>query len=206
VIDYKSGNTYFDISSVYYGLQQQLSVYLSAAMDILGRNNPDKEIVPAGIFYYHIDDPIVAKSEQAEEDIYKSLRMNGLVNENKSVIALMDGKLAGPDGNLVASIKSDIIPVETNKEGELNKRSVAATQDQLKAMVNYVNGKLVLDSSQILEGDTNLNPYRSSDQIACAYCEYKSACGFDPRLPGYAYRNLAKKTVDEIKAEIWGES
>ena len=204
VIDYKSGNTFFDISSVYYGLQQQLSVYLSAVMDNLSKTYQGKEIIPAGIFYYHIDDPIVAKSDQSEEDIYKSLRMNGMVNRDKKVIALMDKKLAGPDGTLSASVKSDIIPVETNKEGELNKRSVAATEQQLKAMVDYVNEKLIEDSKKILDGDSELNPYRTGEQTACDYCEFKSACGFDIKLPGYGYHNLAKKSEDEMKAEIWG--
>jgi ATP-dependent helicase/nuclease subunit B len=204
VIDYKSGNTFFDIQSVYYGLQQQLSIYLSAAMDYLQGRYKEKEIVPAGIFYYHIDDPIVAKSTQAEEEIYRSLKMNGLVNEDKKIIAFMDQKLAGPDQSLRASVKSDIIPVETNKEGELAKRSVAATKDQIKAMAEFVNNKLVEDSKQILKGDTRLNPYRAQDRTPCDYCEYKSACGFDSRLPGYSYRNLAKKPVNEIKTEIWG--
>ncbi len=205
VIDYKSGNTYFDLSSVYYGLQQQLSVYLSAALDYLSREYSGKEIVPAGIFYYHIDDPIVAKSEQAEEDIYKSLRMNGLVNEDKRVIGLMDSKLADEAQKLRASVKSDIIPVETNKEGELGKRSVVASKKQLKALIEYVNGKLSKDSKAILDGDSVLNPYRMGEQSACNYCEYRGACGFDSRLPGYTYRNLAKKSADEIKTEIWGE-
>ncbi len=205
VIDYKSGNTYFDLSSVYYGLQQQLSVYLSAALDYLNQEYRGKEIVPAGIFYYHIDDPIVAKSEQAEEDIYKSLRMNGLVIEDKKVIGLMDHKLADENEKLRASAKSDIIPVETNKEGELGKRSVVATKKQLKALIDYVNGKLAKDSKLILEGDSVLNPYKMGEHSACAYCEYRGACGFDSRLPGYNYRNLTKKPADEIKAEIWGE-
>ncbi|HWT73795.1 MAG TPA: helicase-exonuclease AddAB subunit AddB [Mobilitalea sp.] len=204
VIDYKSGSTFFDIGSIYYGLQQQLSVYLSAAMDYLKKNYQGKAIIPAGIFYYHIDDPIVAKSEQTEEEIYKSLKMNGLVNQDKEVIALMDQKLGGPDGNLAASAKSDIIPVETNKDGELNKRAVAASERQMKAMVDYVNNKLTDDSKKILEGDTVLNPYRMGDKTACDYCEYRSACGFDIRLPGHGYRNLTKKSADEIKAEIWG--
>ena len=26
-----------------------------------------------------------------------------------------------------------------------------------------------------------------------------------PRLPGYSYRNLAKRSVDELKEEIWGD-
>jgi ATP-dependent helicase/nuclease subunit B len=205
VIDYKSGSTYFDIQSIYYGLQQQLSIYLSAAMDYLKKRYQGKEIVPAGIFYYHIDDPIVAKSEQVEEEIFKSLKMNGLVNEDKTVITLMDQKLAGPDGTLRASVKSDIIPVETNKEGALAKRSVTAKENQMIALMEYVNGKLVEDSKQILEGDTRLNPYRIGDQTACDYCEYRSACGFDLRLPGHGFRNLAKKSADEIKKEIWGE-
>lgn len=205
VIDYKSGNTSFDIGSVYYGLQQQLSVYLSAAMDYLKQRYENKEIIPSGIFYYHIDDPIVAKSEQAEDEIFRSLKMNGLVNEDKKVLALMDQNLAGPDGMLRASVKSDIIPVETNKEGALSKRSSAAKEKQILDLMKFVNQKLVEDSKQILEGDTRLNPYRAGDQTACDYCEYKTACGFDCRLPGHAYRNLAKKSVEEIKAEIWGE-
>lgn len=205
VVDYKSGSTSFDISSVYYGLQQQLAVYLSAAMDYLKENNKVKEIVPSGIFYYHIDDPLVAKSEQAEDEIFKSLRMNGLVNEDKEVLGFMDQKLAGPDGTLRASIKSDIIPVETNKEGELSKRSQTAAKNQLLALMNYVNKKLAEDSKQILDGQTPLNPYRMGEQTACDYCEYKSACGFDQRLPGHAFRNLSKKPVDEMKEEIWGK-
>lgn len=205
VIDYKSGNTIFDISSVYYGLQQQLSVYLSAAMDYLTKTYPGKEIIPSGIFYYHIDDPIVAKSDQAEDEIYKSLKMNGLVNDDPKVIAVMDQKLTGPDGTLRASVKSDIIPVETNKEGYLSKRSSAVSQKQMKAMMEYVNSKLIQDSNQILSGDSQLNPYRLGEQTACDYCEYRIACGFDKRLPGYEYRNLAKKLVDEMKEEIWGK-
>ncbi len=205
VIDYKSGNTFFDLGSIYYGLQQQLSVYLSAAMDYLAKRYPTKEIVPSGIFYYHIEDPIVAKSEQVEEDIYRSLRMNGLVNSDSKVVALMDTKLEGPDHTLRPSAKSEIIPIETNKEGGLAKRSQVASKQQIKALVDYVNHKLVEDSRQIMSGDTRLNPYRSDKQIACTYCEYRSACGFDQKLPGHAYRNLAKKSSEEIKAEIFGE-
>jgi ATP-dependent helicase/nuclease subunit B len=205
VIDYKSGNTFFDINKIYHGLQQQLSVYLSAAMDYLKKTYQNKEIVPSGIFYYHIEDPIVAKSEQAEDEIFKSLRMNGLVNQDKKIISYMDQNLAGPEGPLRSSVKSNIIPVETNKEGELSKRSTAAMENQMIALVDYVNKKLVEDSRQIMDGDTRLNPYRDGDKTACDYCEYRSSCGFDSRLPGHGYRNLAKKSVDEIREEIWGE-
>lgn len=204
VIDYKSGSTVFDIQSVYYGLSQQLAIYLSAAMDYLSSRHEGKEIVPAGIFYYNIDDPIVAKSDQVDEDIYKSLKMNGLVNSDKEVIRHMDNNLAGSEGKLRGSVKSDIIPVDTNKEGELSKRSSVANEKQINSLLDYVNVKLVEDRGNILQGNTSLNPYRLGERIACEYCEYKSACGFDPRLPGFNYRNLAKKSIDELKEEIWG--
>jgi ATP-dependent helicase/nuclease subunit B len=76
----------------------------------------------------------------------------------------------------------------------------------MKALVEYVNHKLVEDSREILSGDTRINPYRTDKKVACEYCEYRSACGFDSRLPGHEYRNLAKKYPEEIKAEIFGEN
>ncbi|NLZ83694.1 MAG: hypothetical protein GX915_08520 [Clostridiales bacterium] len=205
VIDYKSGNTTFDLNSIYNGLQHQLSVYLSAAMDYLTNRNPDKEVVPSGIFYYHIDDPIVDKSNQAEDDIIKKLKMNGLINQDKKVLSLMDGNLGGPDGSLRPSAKSVIIPAETNKDGELTKRSSVAKGKEIKALVDYVNKKLIEDGKQILLGDTRLNPYRSNNRTACDYCEFKTICGFDSRLPGHGYRNLNKKSTEELKKEIFGE-
>lgn len=204
VIDYKSGNTSFDLASIYYGLQQQLALYLSAAMEYMKKRQDNKEIIPAGIFYYHIDDPIVAKQEQPEEVILKSLKMNGLANEDKQVLASMDSNIASADGRLRASYKSDIIQVETNKEGELSKRSAAANKDSIMALSDYVNQKITDDGKQMRDGDTRLNPYRMGKRTACDYCEYKQACGFDLRLPGHGYRNLDKKSIDEIKEEIWG--
>jgi ATP-dependent helicase/nuclease subunit B len=132
--------------------------------------------------------------------------MNGLVNGDPRVIALMDQKLAGPDHSLRASAKSEIIPVETNKEGTLTKRSSVASAKQLDALVDYVNRKLKEDGKQILSGDTRLNPFRTEKATACDYCEYRSVCGFDSKLPEHGYRNLNKKSLEEMKSEIWGES
>ena len=205
VIDYKSGKTSFDIQSIYYGLQKQLAVYLSAAMEYLHKRYEDKEIVPAGIFYYHIDDPLVAKTKEVEEEIFKSLKMNGLVNKDKKIVGMMDKKLKGPDSSLRSSVNSDIIQAGTNKDGELNKRSSSASKKEIKALIEYVNNKIIKDGKKILDGDTRINPYRMGNRTACDYCEYRSICGFDLRLPGYGYRNFEKKSSEEIKEEIWGE-
>ena len=59
IIDYKSGGTSFDLTALYYGLQLQLVVYMDAAMEMEERRNPDKAVIPAGIFYYNINDPVI---------------------------------------------------------------------------------------------------------------------------------------------------
>lgn len=61
IIDYKSGNTSFDLAALYYGLQLQLVVYMDAALEMEERKNPEKTAVPAGIFYYNIKDPMIKK-------------------------------------------------------------------------------------------------------------------------------------------------
>ena len=131
--------------------------------------------------------------------------MNGLVNQDKKIIGMMDQNLKGSDGGLRPSVTSNIIQAGTNKDGELNKRSSAASKKEIEALTAYVNNKLVEDGKAILTGDTKVNPYRMGNRTAGDYCENRSICGFDLRLPVYGYRNLSKKSVDEIKDEIWGE-
>ena len=63
VTDYKTGMKAFDITAFYHGLQMQLPVYLNAALGIEKKKHPDKEIVPAGIFYYRIQDPLVDRAD-----------------------------------------------------------------------------------------------------------------------------------------------
>ena len=59
VTDYKTGQKSFDIVSFYHGLQMQLPVYMNAAMENEKKHHPEKEIIPAGVFYYKIQDPLI---------------------------------------------------------------------------------------------------------------------------------------------------
>lgn len=69
IIDYKSGNTSFDLAALYYGLQLQLVVYMDAALK-WKNGKSGKTAVPAGIFYYNIKDPMIKKEgEMTPEEI-----------------------------------------------------------------------------------------------------------------------------------------
>lgn len=214
VIDYKSGNTTFDIVSLYHGLQLQLVVYLSAALELEQKKNEKKKVIPAGIFYYNMDDPMIDKTgidtenlnvqekiEIINKNILKELKMNGIVNHDKEIIKRLDKKFVGEEGNIKGSVKSDVIPVETNKEGYPTKRSSVASGEQFKAMNKFVREKIKVLGSEILEGNTTINPYKLGDKTACDYCEYSGICGFDLKLPGSKFRNLKK--ID--KSKVWEE-
>ena len=179
----------------------QLSVYLSAALQMMKEKHPDKVIIPAGVFYYNLDDPIVEKSDHVEEDISKKLSMNGLANSRDDVIAYMDQNFFTDDG-LAPSKKSKVIPVETNKNGQLTKRSSVASVDDFEKLLNYVDRLMHYFSKEIMEGKTNPEPYKLKKKSACDYCPYSSVCGFDCRMDGYDYRRLKELSNEEIWTEL----
>ena len=83
IVDYKTGMKAFDISALYYGLQLQLMVYMDAAVELTRKKYPQKEVIPSGVFYYRIQDPLVDKADdesELAEEILKELRPDGIVS------------------------------------------------------------------------------------------------------------------------------
>lgn len=186
VIDYKSGNRKFDLAALYYGLQLQLVVYMNAAMEMESRKHPDKEIVPAALLYYHIDDPTIETpveltDEQINEQILAKLRMNGVVNSDPGVVERLDRYMQD---------KSVVIPVEKKKDGSFSARSGVLSREEMQLISSYVDAKIRSIGREILDGKIAANPYEKGNQEACTYCAYKKVCGFDGSIPGYEKRQL----------------
>lgn len=186
VIDYKSGNRKFDLAALYYGLQLQLVVYMNAAMEMESRKHPDKEIVPAALLYYHIDDPTIETpveltDEQINEQILAKLRMNGVVNSAPEVVERLDRYMQD---------KSVVIPVEKKKDGSFSARSSVLSREEMQLISSYVDAKIRSIGREILDGKIAANPYEKGNEEACTYCAYKKVCGFDGSIPGYEKRQL----------------
>lgn len=186
VIDYKSGNRKFDLAALYYGLQLQLVVYMNAAMEVESRKHPDKEIVPAALLYYHIDDPTIETpveltDEQINEQILAKLRMNGVVNSDPEVVERLDRYMQD---------KSVVIPVEKKKDGSFSARSGVLSREEMQLISSYVDAKIRSIGREILDGKIAANPYEKGNEEACTYCAYKKVCGFDGSIPGYEKRQL----------------
>lgn len=202
VIDYKSGTTSFDLLSLYYGLQIQLALYLNAAKELMEVEHPGKEIIPAGILYYNINDPFVTKGEDVLDSILKELKMNGIVNKDDEVIKRHDNSFMGSEDALSPSVKSYIIPAESNKDGFLTKRSNIASNHQFDAIGKFVTDIVSDSGKKILNGNTDIKPYQLDKKSACDYCPYRSVCGFDTTIDGYEYRKLSNLSKDEIWEEM----
>ena len=203
IIDYKSGNTQFQLLSMYHGMQLQLVVYLNAAMELMKKKYPDKEVAPAGIFYYHIDDPVIdEKKPMPEEEIWKEiltkLKLDGLVNEKEEVYRAMDQEFSG---------SSNVIPVGVNKDGSLSKTSKAASEENFQEISKFVNRKISQLGQRIVQGDIDVSPYCLDNADGCSYCPYTGICGFDEKLPGFSKRRLEKidsrdQIIEKMKEEV----
>jgi len=194
IIDYKTGGKDFNLIKTYYGLDIQLMVYMEAAIRLVKKNKPGKEVVPAGIFYQKVSDPIVSVSEETEgliEDaIREELRLKGMVNLDGDIAVKMDN----------TGGKSLNIPVSFDKNGAPSSRgSKLLNTEQFKMLGSYVDRKSIDFANGILSGDVKKNPYKDGDYGSCGLCPYQAVCGFSTDLPGYSFRNL-KKFNDE---ELW---
>lgn len=194
VLDYKTGKKAFDIVSLYHGLQLQLMVYMDAAVKQEKKWHPDKEIIPAGVFYYRISDPLVDKQEeQTEEAILKELKPDGLISLKDDVLKHLDHSGSG---------ESLAVPVKYNKNGSLSKGSKAVPEEEFRLMMEHAARKIEETHRRILSGETDAKPYRKGKETGCDYCKYRHICGFDVKIPGYEYRDIEKMSKDQVIAAM----
>lgn len=202
VIDYKSGNTTFSLLNLYHGLQLQLVVYMNAALEVVEKKHKDKQVEPAGIFYYQVKHPMIdadgiESAEVLRDAIFEELKLNGLVNKDKSVYRAMDTDFTGT---------SKVIPVGEKADGSLKATSKVASGEEFKAISAFVNDKIAETGEKIFAGDVSVTPYQMKEQTGCDYCPYHAVCGFDTKLSGYHFRKLTafddnKAILEKMKAK-----
>ena len=163
VVDYKSGNRDFQLLSLYHGLQLQLVVYLNSAVEIFKRKYPDKNVVPGGMYYYHLDDPMIegesGKSDaQIREEILEELKLKGVASEAE--------------------------------DSSVSKKTKRAGKEEFQILSGYVNHKIREIGQKIFDGEIAAKPYQLGEDTGCDYCPYHGICGFDPSVPGQNYRKL----------------
>ena len=202
IIDYKTGSTKFDLASIFHGLQLQLVVYMNAVCEKEREKQEQVQVIPAGIFYYNIDDPVIEAEcfdairpgEEADEAvqlaIMDGLAMDGLSIGDDDVIRRMD---RNPEE------KPNVLNLKL-KGGLVQESDHLASLDDFLLLSDYVREKTEEIGKAIFEGRISAIPYKEGSNSACKYCPYRAVCGFDEGMPGYRFKRL-KKIKD--KKEIW---
>ena len=173
VIDYKTGNTKWDVRQTVQGRTTQLPIYMDAALkELQTAEGSMSDPVPAGMLYYHVDDPVLDAKEKEisdiQEELYKKAMPEGLIN------AEIDMRGAKASGNRVSTSAID-------------------------NLLRFVKNGYEHTRDEILNGEASAAPLKAGRaEVACTYCEYSAICGFDRKLPGYSFRTGLK--IDESQA------
>ena len=126
--------------------------------------------------------------EELNQAILKSLRMKGIVSSEPGVAERLDGEF---------ETRSDVIPVERNKNGTFSARSSVLSGEELQTVSRYVTAKIQSIGRKILDGNIDLEPYEMGKENACQWCSFRKVCGFDPARPGCERRTLEELSKEE---------
>lgn len=201
VIDFKSGAHAFEPALFYRGMQLQLMLYLSAVVHEQKKRYPDETVIPAGVFYYHMQDPILSLKENSitsdiERKRRKLLSLKGVANSDPLTLRLMDR-------NLQPGVSSsDILPVGIKKDGALTAHSTAASTEAFEKAFTHAQKTIALAGERIRAGAVEIAPYRYRKENSCTYCEYRGVCGFDRKIPGFALRDIPPMGLTEMFERI----
>ncbi|MDN7244426.1 helicase-exonuclease AddAB subunit AddB [Planococcus shenhongbingii] len=201
IVDYKSSKQGLDLGDVYHGLSLQTFTYLDVALTHSERWL-GTQAEPAGVLYFHMHNPMLKLSklmtaDEIEEEVAKSFKMNGLIVEDPDVIYAMDSEIEG---------FSNVIPVRMNKKGEISKsQSKTVQREDMEMIRHFVRNKHQKAGNGILDGDTQITPYKVKEDTPCQFCSYRSICQFDPSDPDQSYRKLpdlsSEKAIELIRKE-----
>ena len=194
VIDYKSGNKSFDPDRIYYGLDIQLPLYMDAALKLRSEVSDGRPVRPAGLFYYHVDDPVIegrrgSTEEEINESIYKELRLRGVANADMEAVKAFDSGIEARGG------KSIVIPAGFKRDGMPEASAKLYTEDELKGLMGHTMNLTEELRGRITGGDVSRSPYSLGDRNGCDYCAFKEICD------GGRARRLARHSFPEAWVE-----
>lgn len=180
VIDYKSSSRDIDLMAVYEGRQLQLLMYLNVAMEGLRHKlkaeGSSKEVIPAGVLYYHIDDPMIAadgdiSDDEVQRQIMKKLRLQGLVNSDTRILHLHDEDIEE---------ESLVVPVSVKKNGEVRASRHSVSGEDLELLAEYVTGRIRETGREIMSGNIAVPEPDGRTRFSgadCSFCPYTGICG-----------------------------
>lgn len=185
VVDFKSSPRELRPDRVFHGLALQLAVYLMAAAR-------GWEAEPAGLLYLPVHDPIEPIDRPGAAPARRQ-RASGWVLADPEVVRAMDAAAGG-----------DLVPVRLKQDGQPYSNAPTFTPQGLQALFGHIERRLAGFGAEIGAGSVAAAPYRIDGETPCRFCPFHGVCGFDPLVPGHAYRSLPKLGADEVWQRLDG--
>lgn len=186
IIDYKTSSKDFKLSNILYGINMQMLIYLLSIF----KNN--KNLTPAGILYFKalkpiLDSKTVNNPQKLELELEKSLKMNGLIVEDKDVILGMEPESQGK-----------YIPILV-KNDEIKNSDTLIKPEELETLFNYIENKIKQTANNIFSGDFTTSPIILNNNKSCKFCKFHSICLYEKdeytKIQNFTNKNM----IDIIK-------
>jgi ATP-dependent helicase/nuclease subunit B len=190
IMDYKSGNMQFNIDDLYFGTQLQLILYMDSFIKncekILGKDSITSEVLPGGMFYFNIKDPILEINDDLDKDeieelLLQSFKMTGIALTD--VVSRIDNTI---------DTSSVVIPVKLKKDGSFSESSSIADVAKFNEIREFAIGKTKEIGENIFKGRIDVLPFKKGTETACTYCPYDAICMFQINDNNIKY-NVIKK-------------
>ena len=202
VVDYKTGNVKLSLEEVYFGLQLQLILYLDSALQSEQKKHPGKDVQPAGMLYFYVQDPQLEVTGTEDEIEYEQKLLaeyacDGYVNESPEILEKLDSIL-GANGELNTQSASRCYPVKIKKDGDFAATTKVLSSTQWKKLMEHVKTVIHENGTSILAGNIDIAPYRLKEKRGCDYCGMKDICGLERTDVKKVERNLEEIDIKKI--------
>lgn len=193
VVDYKTGTKEFNLSDIYYGINLQMFLYLSAIER--GATERYGVTTPAGVLYMPAVSPSVSADGTADEqsvrnEILKKYTMKGVILDDNRIITAMEH-----DG------KGVYIPVKLKGDAVSAGSGSLATLEELGAIFKRIDMLVSQMAQSLYDGNVDALPLMG-DYDACKYCRYRAVCLRDDDMPCREGKHMKK---DELFTALNGE-
>lgn len=198
VVDYKTGKKEFALSDIWYGMNLQMLLYLFT-LEKFGEQRYGMEVVPAGVLYvpaFHKN--MVGKDNMTDEEITAQQRKkhlrSGLLLNDEAVLRAME-----------AGEEYEFLPVTVKKRGS-SVPDALATAQQLGVLAGHIEQTLRKLAAELGGGSIAAAPsFKSAQNNACAYCQYKEMCGFEDGERGEHCRPMKNLPTEQVWTMMEGE-
>ena len=209
IIDYKTGNTGFDIVNIYNGIDMQMVIY-AVAIKKAEMEAKHKNAEISGIFYNKVKNEFTNSqdTDSAKQEHIKNMRLDGVVfvpqNDDgsadmESLFAIDEDVRASAENS--EGYESDFAPIKIFKNGNIGKS--VRTEAECEGLMHKVVGNIKNIDNGIKSGNIEIHPYFENDRNnACQYCEFNEICSFEKENTDVRKKNIkTEEAWDKIMEE-----